>query len=176
VFHIYEAARRHGARRIIFASSNHVTGFYRLDEKIDARHMRRPDGYYGLSKSYGEDTAQLYFDRYGIETVSIRIGYAFPEPRDHRTLGSWLSYDDLTELVRRSLFAPQVGHTVVYGMSDNPGTYWDNRYAAHLGFAARDSSAPFRARIDAQPMPAPDDPVRVFQGGGFTAIGPFEPQ
>jgi len=176
VFHVYEAARRHGVKRVVFASSNHVTGFYRQDERINARDLRRPDGYYGLSKSYGEDMAQFNFDRYGIETVSIRIGWSFPEPKDRRSLASWLSYDDLTELMRCSLFTPDVGHTVVYGMSDNPSTWWDNRYAAHLGFKARDSSDIFRANIEAQPLPPADDPVRVYQGGIFTATGPFEPK
>ena len=106
VYNLYEGARRHGVKRIIFASSNHVTGFYRQDEKIDAHALRRPDGYYGLSKSFGEDVAQFYFDRYGIETVSIRIGSAFPEPKDRRMMASWLSYDDLLELLQRSLFTP----------------------------------------------------------------------
>lgn len=176
VFHVYEAARRHGVKRVVFASSNHVTGFYRQDEVIDTHDLRRPDGYYGLSKSYGEDMAQLHFDRYGIETVSIRIGYSFPQAKDRRSLASWLSYDDLTELLRCALFTPGVGHTVVYGVSDNVGSWWNNRYAAHLGFAARDSSEQFRAAIEAQPMPAPDDPVRKFQGGLFTVAGPFDPQ
>lgn len=176
IFNVYEAARRHGVKRIVFASSNHVTGFYRQDEHIDAHDLRRPDGYYGLSKSFGEDMAQFNFDRYGIETVSIRIGYSFPEPKDRRSLSSWLSYDDLTELVRRSLFTPAVGHTVVYGMSDNRNTWWSNRHAEHLGFAPRDSSERFRAAIEAQPMPAANDPVRVYQGGVFTVTGPFDPQ
>lgn len=176
VFHVYEAARRHGVKRVVFASSNHVTGFYRQDERIDVRDLRRPDGYYGLSKSYGEDMAQFNYDRYGIETVSIRIGWSFPEPKDRRSLASWLSYDDLTELMRCCLFTPDVGHTVVYGMSDNPSTWWDNRYAAHLGFKARDTSEIFRAKIEAQPLPPADDPVRVYQGGIFTVTGPFEPK
>ena len=55
IFNIYEAARRHGVKRIVFASSNHVIGFYQQNEKIDANVRRRPDGYYGLSKSFGED-------------------------------------------------------------------------------------------------------------------------
>lgn len=176
IFHIYEAARRHDVRRIVFASSNHVTGFYRQDEHIDAHDLRRPDGYYGLSKSFGEDMAQFHFDRYGIETVSIRIGFSFPEPKDRRSLASWLSYDDLTELIRCSLFTPDVGHTVVYGMSANPATWWSNRHASHLGFKARDTAEIYRAGIEAQPMPAADDPVRLYQGGIFTVTGPFEPQ
>jgi len=174
VFHIYEGARRHGVKRVIFASSNHVTGFYRQDEKIDAHALRRPDGYYGLSKSYGEDMAQFYFDRYGVETVSIRIGSAFPQARDRRMMASWLSYDDLQELLRLSLFTPKVGHTVVYGMSNNLVQWWDNRCAAHLGFVGRDSSEQFRASVEAQPRPAANDPVAVLQGGAFTAAGPFE--
>ena len=65
-YHLYEAARRHDVRRVIFASSNHVTGFYRQGETIDASHAPRPDGIYGLSKAFGEDLSRLYFDRYGI--------------------------------------------------------------------------------------------------------------
>lgn len=104
VFHIYEAARKHGVKRVIFASSNHVIGFYKQDEPLDALSPRRPDGYYGLSKSYGEDMASFYFDRYGIETVSIRIGSSFPEPQNRRMLSTWLSYDDLTQLIECSLY------------------------------------------------------------------------
>ena len=96
--------------------------------------------------------------------------------RERRSLASWLSYDDLTELLRCALFTPDVGHTVVYGVSDNAGSWWNNRYAVHLGFVARDSSEQFRAAIEAQPMPAADDPIRKFQGGLFTVTGPFDPQ
>ncbi len=173
VFHIYEAARRHGVKRIIFASSNHVIGFYKQDETIDAHSPRRPDSYYGLSKSYGEDMATFYFDRYGIETVSIRIGSSFPEPQNRRMMSTWLSFDDLTQLIERSLFTPNVGHTVVYGMSDNRDVWWDNRFAAHLGYTAKDSSEVFRDKVEQQPMPAADDPAAVYQGGAFAAAGPF---
>jgi uronate dehydrogenase len=175
VFNLYEAARLHGARRVVFASSNHVTGFYRQDERIDADARKRPDGYYGLSKSFGEDMAQLYFDRYGIETVSIRIGSVFPEPKDRRMMASWMSYDDFLDLLARSLFSPGVGHTIVFGMSANSHTWWDNRCAAHLGFVPRDSSEQFRDKIEALPAPDPADPVAVLQGGAFTTTGPFDP-
>ncbi|EZH78713.1 NAD-dependent dehydratase [Ectopseudomonas composti] len=173
VFHVYEAARRHGVKRVVFASSNHVIGFYKQDEQLDANSLRRPDGYYGLSKSYGEDMASFYFDRYGIETVSIRIGSSFPEPANRRMMSTWLSYDDLTHLLERCLYAPNVGHTVVYGMSNNRDVWWDNSKAAHLGFTPKDSSEVFRAKVEAQPMPAADDPARIYQGGAFVAAGPF---
>lgn len=173
-YHLYEAARQAGTRRIVFASSNHVTGFYRQSETIDPRMPVRPDGYYGLSKAFGENLAQLYFDRHGIETVSLRIGSSFAEPRDRRMLATWLSFDDLERLVIAALSAPVVGHTVIYGMSDNPLTWWDNTPARHVGFRPLDSAEVHRAAVEArQPRIALDDPAAVFQGGGFVKQGPF---
>ncbi|MFN0185856.1 MAG: NAD-dependent epimerase/dehydratase family protein [Aquabacterium sp.] len=173
-YHVYEAARQAGTRRIVFASSNHVTGFYRQCETIDANMPVRPDGYYGLSKAFGENLAQFYWDRYGLETVSLRIGSSFPEPRDRRMLATWLSYDDLERLVIAALSAPVVGHSIVYGMSDNTVTWWDNTPARHIGFRPQDSSDPFRAAIEArQPRIDVTHPAALHQGGGFVTKGPF---
>jgi uronate dehydrogenase len=174
VFHIYEGARRHGVKRVVFASSNHVIGFHRQGEVLDADCLRRPDSYYGLSKSYGEDLSRFYFDRYGIETACLRIGSSFPEPKDRRMLITWLSYRDLTELVRCCLFAPRLGHTIVYGMSANRDKWWDNSKAAHIGFHAQDSSEPFRSKVEALPELDPADPAARYQGGAFVRTGPFE--
>ena len=173
VFHVYEAARRHGTKRVVFASSNHVIGFHKQTEILDATSQKRPDGNYGLSKSFGEDVAQFYFDRYGIESVSIRIGSSFPEPLNRRMMSTWLSYRDLTTLMQKAIFTPDVGHTIVYGMSANKDVWWDNRGAAKLGFVAQDTSEVFRDKVEAQPPVAPTDPNAIFQGGGFTAQGPF---
>lgn len=174
-YHVYEGARRHGAKRIVFASSNHVTGFYRQDEVLNPSTPMRPDGYYGLSKAFGENLAQFYWDRYGIETVSLRIGSSFPAPRDRRMLASWMSYDDLERLVMSSLTAPVVGHSVIYGMSDNSTTWWDNTSARHIGYRPQDSSDRFRAEVEArQPVLDRKDPAVVYQGGGFVKQGPFE--
>jgi uronate dehydrogenase len=175
VWNLYEAARRHGTRRIVFASSNHVTGFYRQDEVVSPLDPVRPDGHYGLSKAFGENLSRFYFDRYGLETVCLRIGSSFPEPKDRRMLATWLSYDDLERLVVAGLSAPVVGHSVVYGVSDNRTTWWDNTSASHLGFRAEDSSEPFRAVLEArQPMLDPTDPAVRFQGGAFVTRGPYE--
>lgn len=174
VFHVYEGARRHGVKRVVFASSNHVIGFHRQGDMLDEDSPRRPDGYYGLSKSYGEDLSRFYFDRYGIESACLRIGSSFPEPKDRRMLVTWLSYDDLTELVRCCLTVPKLGHTIVYGASDNRDKWWDNAKVAHLGFRPRDSSEPFRAKVESQPPLAEDDPARIYQGGAFVKAGPFD--
>ena len=174
VFHLYEGARRHGVKRIVFASSNHVIGFHKQGDVLDADSARRPDSYYGLSKSYGEDLSRFYFDRYGIEIACLRIGSSFPEPKDRRMMVTWLSYRDLTELVRCCLFAPKLGHTIVYGASANRDRWWDNRKAAHLGFVPQDTSEVFRAKVEAQPPLDPSDLAAQYQGGGFVKAGPFE--
>jgi uronate dehydrogenase len=174
VYNLYEAARQHEVKRIVFASSNHVTGFYRQDEVIDTRAPMRPDGLYGLSKAYGENLARLYFDRYGIETVCLRIGSSFPEPKDRRMLATWMSFDDLERLVVASLTAPVVGHTVIYGMSDNSTRWWDNTRAAHIGYRPQDSSDRFRAAVEArQQVIDLADPAAIFQGGAFVRSGPL---
>jgi uronate dehydrogenase len=173
-YNLYEAARKHRVKRVIFASSNHVTGFYRQDEVIDATMPVRPDGHYGLSKAFGENCAQFYFDRYGIETVSLRIGSSFPEPADRRMLSTWMSYEDLEHLVLASLTAPVVGHSVIYGISDNASSWYDNTPAKHIGYRPQDSSEPFRAGLMArQPTINPTDPVARYQGGGFVTKGPY---
>ena len=174
-YNLYEAARHNGVRRIVYASSNHVTGFYRQDEVVSPRDPVRPDGLYGLSKAFGENLAQFYFDRYGVETVSLRIGSSFPEPKDRRMLATWLSYDDLERLVVASLGAPLVGHTVIYGMSDNSTTWWDNTPAHHIGYRPQDSSDRYRAQAMArEPELDPTDPAKRHQGGAFVGKGPFE--
>lgn len=174
VFNLYEAAREHGAKRVVFASSNHVTGFYRQDETISPQDPVRPDGYYGLSKAFGENLSRFYFDRYGIETVCVRIGSSFPEPKDRRMLATWLSFDDLERLVVAALAAPAVGHTVMFGMSDNRLTWWDNTSARHVGYRPQDSSEPFRPAVEARQQRIDlTDPAAVFQGGGFVKQGPF---
>lgn len=173
VYHLYEAARKHGVKRVVFASSNHVVGFYKQGETITADHPPRPDSYYGVSKAFGEDFSRFYFDRYGIETACVRIGSSFPEPRDRRMLATWLSYDDLHRLISACLSTPVLGHSIVFGMSDNAVTWWDNSRAKHIGYVPQDSSDVFRDAVFARTS-APDlnDPVAIHQGGGFVVADP----
>ena len=174
LYNLYEAARKHGVKRVVFASSNHVTGFYRQSETITADAPPRPDSLYGVSKAFGEDLSRFYFDRYGIETACVRIGSSFPEPKDRRMLATWLSFDDLHRLITACLSTPVLGHSIVFGMSDNAVTWWDNSRARHIGYAAQDSSDIFRDAVYARtPAPELSDPAVQFQGGAFVKAGPF---
>jgi uronate dehydrogenase len=171
---LYEAARANKVKRIVFASSNHVTGFYRQDEVITPQDPVRPDGFYGLSKAFGENLAQLYWDKHGVETVSLRIGSSFAEPKDRRMLATWMSFDDTERLVVAALTAPVVGHSVIYGMSDNARVFWDNTSAQHIGFRPQDSSEAFRAAVEARQQTIDSNqPAARYQGGAFVNQGPF---
>jgi uronate dehydrogenase len=173
VANLYEALHKAGTRRVIFASSNHAIGYHPVTTVLDADSPTRPDSYYGLSKVFGEQIARYYFDRFGIETVCVRIGSSFPEPANKRMMSTYLSYDDLTELLRCALFAPRVGHTIVYGVSDNDSVWWDNRLASHLGYKPKDSSSKFAHLFpDTSEYPAKDDVTTMYQGGKFLLDGP----
>ena len=171
--YLYEAVHKAGVKRVVYASSSHVVGYYPTTELVDADMPLRPDGFYGISKCFGEALSRYYYDRFGIETVCIRIGSAFPEPKTARMMTTYLSYDDLLRLIERALFTPRVGHTITFGTSDNDTRWWDNRKAGHLGYRPQDSSAPFAAQFPGTSQrPAPDDRTATFQGGPFVIAGP----
>jgi uronate dehydrogenase len=172
VYNLYEAARQHGVKRVVFASSNHVTGFYRQSDTITPAHPPRPDSLYGVSKAFGEDLSRMYFDRYGIETACVRIGSAFAEPRDRRMLASWLSFDDLHRLITACLTTPVLGHSIIFGMSDNAVSWYDNASVRHVGYVPQDSSDGFKEAIYARtPEPDVTDPTVQYQGGTFLMAG-----
>ena len=169
VHNLYEAARAHGRPRILFASSNHVVGYYRQDQHLDATAPHRPDGWYGVSKSFGEAVALMYFEKFGQESALVRIGSITPEPVDHRMLATWFAPEDFVALVERVFNVPRLGCPVIYGASANDASWWDNRQVAYLGLRPRRNSAEFREKLDATlERPAPDDAVALYQGGVFT--------
>jgi len=174
-YNVYEAARQHGVKRILFASSNHVIGFHESGKVLDANCQMRPDSIYGVSKAYGEMLASYYYDMFGIETAAVRIGSCFPEPENRRMLSTWMSYNDFTDLIKHVFAVDELGYSIVYGVSDNPESWWDNSLAAHIGWKPQDSSQPFasKAHIVAQ-VDDPEDPAVKFQGGAFAAAGHFE--
>ncbi|MES1955371.1 NAD-dependent epimerase/dehydratase family protein [Salinisphaera hydrothermalis] len=171
-YNLFEAARAHGQPRIVFASSNHVIGYYRRDQRLDAHALPRPDSLYGVSKAFGENLASLYFDKFGQECLSIRIGSCFEQPKNPRMLATWLAAEDLADLCARAFEAPRLGNAVVYGASDNDEIWWDNSAVTFLGWRPRHSSSRWRESVLANAEPEdPNDPAVIYQGGGFAAAG-----
>ncbi|MCX2183002.1 NAD(P)-dependent oxidoreductase [Streptomyces sp. SKN60] len=178
--HLYEAVREEGVPRVLFASSNHAVGFTprpRPGEPplpVDIPH--RPDTHYGLSKAFGEDLAQFYWDKHGVETVSVRIGSCFPEPTSVRMLSLWLSPGDCARLFHAALTAPGVGHTVVYGASANTREWWDLSSARALGYEPKDDSEAWAEKIVSEHgLPAPGSADDRYLGGHFCENPPRWP-
>lgn len=171
-YHMYEGARLHGAKRVIYASSIHAVGFHPVEDVPGTSVMHRPDTFYGLTKTFVEDLGSLYWDKFGIETVALRICSCFPEPADRRMLWSWLSFADCVRLVEAALTAPRVGFSVIYGTSDNAARAVSNAHAAHIGFRPRDSADGYAAAVMARTgRPDPHATVSRVVGGGFAAAG-----
>jgi uronate dehydrogenase len=168
LFHIYEAARRERAR-VIFASSNHSIGFHERTESIGADTQFLPDGFYGLSKAYGELMGRLYWFKHGVESVFIRIGSCFPEPTNARMLSTWLSYPDLARLVVRCVMTEKVGCRAVWGASANERmTWWRDDDRDAVGWTPLDSADPYARQLEGK---VSGDPIEErYMGGNFCAL------
>ncbi len=160
-YHVFEAARRRGARRVVFASTNHVTGFYPESQRIGPEDPVRPDSLYGVTKAFGEALGRMYADKFGLEVVCLRIGAFGERPADANSARMWLSPRDGVQLVRRSLEAPDVGFLIVYGASRVPEPFWENPHAARIGFEPEDV-------LEDVPRAAETGEERL-QGGRYTA-------
>jgi len=167
-YNVFEAARLEGVLRIVFASSAHAVGFYRRSETIPANVTPRPDTLYGLSKVFGEGLGSLYADKYGFDVLSIRIGHFTATPMDARSLSIWVSPRDLAQLIRIGIETPQLGHQIVYGVSDNKRAFWDNANAVRLGYQPQDRADDYATEILARgPAETGDPRVDLNQGGEY---------
>jgi uronate dehydrogenase len=155
VYNMYEAARRAGVRRVVFASSNHATGWYEIvGERCDAESTVRPDGIYGAAKVWGEALGRHYSDRWGLEVIALRIGsyqYRQTPPQFEmgpRILSTWLSDRDLVDLVRRAIEAPDLRFGIYYGISANSRAYWDLTNAvSELGYRPHDDAEDYADEV-----------------------------
>lgn len=145
-YHVLEAARRQGVRRVVYASSNHVTGQYEAEGVFTRPDMPvRPDSLYGVSKAFGENLARFYADEFGLSVICLRIGsfrdrQAIIHRTNDRILGAWLSPRDAVQLVSCSL-RTTVNFGIYYGISGNTRAFWDlNNARADLGYQPEDDA------------------------------------
>lgn len=169
-YNVWEAAYQNGVKRVVYASSIHAVGMYPKTEFIGTDVPHRPDTFYGLAKCFAEDLGRMYFEKRGLESVCLRI-LSCAQVNNARALGSWLSYDDLIQLVTRSLEAPVTGFAIAYGVSNNDRAPVDNANAHFLGYAPTDNAEQFAAEVlAAEPAADPGDPGIACQGGPFAAV------
>lgn len=160
-FNVFEAARQTGAKRIVFASSIHATGFYPFEQRLTGREPARPDTLYGVTKAYGEALGSLYADKFGLQVICIRLGWFTERPREVGALAIWLSPGDAVRLFAACLSAPDVGYRVVYGASANTRLNWDLSPARELGYEPRDDAERYAGEVGGEPHP--------LYGGAYTA-------
>ena len=170
LYQIYEGARRNKVRRVVFASSNHAFGMCSVDDRLSIDAPFRPDGFYGLSKVWGEAMACMYWDKHGIEGISVRIGTAMGKPPENfRHLSTWFGTDDLVDLMMRCIEVPTVGYIACWGVSDNTRSYWTPTSCEALGYQPRQNAEDYAAEILRQKNPL--DPIaQRYQGGAFVTI------
>jgi uronate dehydrogenase len=191
-FHVFEAARRNGVPRVVYASSNHAVGFTPVPiegadrpASVDAAHSDavpaplaphlqlpadtppRPDTLYGVSKVFAEALARYYVDRYGLRVACLRIGTFAPRPPDRRSMSTWLSPGDCTRLVDACLRAPDLTYALLWAISANTRRTWSLDAALALGYRPQDDA---EDHLDSVPagVAYPSD---AFVGGGFTSEG-----
>lgn len=166
---VYEGARRQGVRRIVFASSNHAIGMYPVTEHLELDCALRPDGFYGLSKVWGEALARMYWDKHGIESICVRIGSCLERPTEPRHLSTWFGHRDLLHFLDRCVEAEDIGFLTIWGVSANTRSWWDNSGAERLGYQPTQDAEAFADEILARPNPL-DALGQRFQGGSFVGI------
>lgn len=141
---VLEGARRAGVRRVVYASSNHAMGMYdRLGQwPVYHQDLPRPDSLYGVSKVFGETLGRFYHDEYGLDFISLRIGWAAEDPMATEVdvlRAMWLSQDDAERAVRCAVEA-EVTFGLYYAVSDNPNRRWDlTNTMLELGYRPQDS-------------------------------------
>jgi nucleoside-diphosphate-sugar epimerase len=154
-YNAFEAARRTGCAKVIFASSNHAVGMYEVDKAPDVYEPRsgvvlgvdaeiRPDSLYGVWKAFGEALGRYYSDAFGLMVGCVRIGSitAHDDPRHPSVAQSsgWLSLTEAERFKRyaatwmsqadfarlvRAILKSDVRFGICYGVGDNATRFWD---------------------------------------------------
>jgi uronate dehydrogenase len=169
---LLDAAVAHDVHRIVYASSNHAVGRTSRTDLLTVDARPRPDTFYGVGKVAAEALLSLYADRYGLDTLSCRIGSFLPEPTSIRNLSTWLSHDDCVRMIEACLTAPAPGYAVLYGISANTRAWWDLEPGRALGYRPMDDAEEFADRIAAS---ADDAAEGAHVGGPFTSETYYRP-
>jgi nucleoside-diphosphate-sugar epimerase len=140
-YNVFEAARRNGVRKVVFASTNHVMGFLNLEGAwpISVDSAIRPDSLYGVSKAFGEALARYYSDAFDMSMICLRIGWFTPrDPTASRHQPLWISARDLAQVVTLCLDSPRP-FGIYNATSNNAQGHWDlERTRSDLGYAPQD--------------------------------------
>jgi uronate dehydrogenase len=167
-FHVFEAARRCGLKRVVYASSNRLTGFYDTATTLTADMPVRPDGLYAVSKVAAEALGRLYADKFGLEVAHLRIGSFEPAPQDVRQLSTWLSPADCLRAFLAAMTTPSLAYATFYAVSANTRRWWDIEEGRALGYTPTDDAELYAPAILAG-QPALGEAALADRQGGVYA-------
>jgi uronate dehydrogenase len=112
----------------------------------------------------------MYAYKHGIGVTSLRIGNVGERPLDERRLAIWIRPDDLVQLIRIGLERPGLVYEVMYGVSDNKRSWYDNSHAVALGYKPQARSEDFAVEVlAAEPKSGKHPAAEFYQGGTFCA-------
>jgi uronate dehydrogenase len=118
-----------------------------------------------VSKIFGESLGRYYADKYGLSVACIRIGSFEKKPVEKRHLRTWVSENDLVELIKRCIEAPKYHFLIVYGVSDNKQKLWHDNATTILGYHVKDNAELYAEHISL--IDSTDIISNEFHGGAF---------
>ena len=163
-YNVYEASRRAGVKRVVYASSGSTISGYEKEDPYNAivtgryddvpesfprisHQVFRPDQIYGATKIWGEAIGRVYSDEFDMSVLCVRIGSVSLEnrPRNTREYSAYLSKDDVCQILRQCIDAPiELKYDVFFATSDNKWSYRDLTHAYEiLGYRPVDSADHF---------------------------------
>lgn len=125
VYNAFEAARRAGCKRVIYASSINASSGYPVDVQIRTDMPTHPGNLYGATKVWGEAVAQVYADHHNVSCLCLRFGWV--GSRDdadklttQRALSIYITFEDIQRLIMACIDAPDdLKFGIFHGLSDN---------------------------------------------------------
>jgi nucleoside-diphosphate-sugar epimerase len=144
-YNAFEAVRRAGCRRLVFASSINVIWGYRgqLDVACDVPSW--PQNVYGATKCWGEALARVYADQHQLSCICVRVGgarYLQTGPWDSDRISGGISPRDQAQLFACCVDAPDdVKFKIVNGVSRHRKSWMSLAEARELGYEPQDGTA-----------------------------------
>ncbi len=102
---LLSAARDHGVRRVVFASSVHAMGVHEGLGRwpVDPAWPPAPCCVYGATKAFDEALARAFAYRSGLSLIGLRFGLCAPDPTAAEAAAGWTAPVDLQRIVTGAL-------------------------------------------------------------------------